>query len=120
MYNKFFEKRIIKGIIPFVFVIVLIFFSFPACQEDEILQKVNSETETNHPFQLKSATFSAGDIDALILKIESFLSKGDLESGLANSFIVKVQNAKKSLEKENEKASANQLHALLNHVQDFL
>lgn len=116
MGKKFFEKRIIKGMIPFVFVIVLISAVFQSCQKDDILQSVNPETETIQANQLKSATITTDDIVGLIRKIIHYLEVGDLESDLANAFIVKLENAKKSLEKGNEKASTNQLQALMNQV----
>jgi len=120
MKKKLFEKKIIKGLFPLILAIVLVSVSFQACEKDELLQNNDSQTELNQANLLKSASISAGDIDALITKIENFIISGDLESGLANAFIIKLENAKKSLEKGNEQASTNQLQALMNQVKGLL
>jgi len=120
MKKELFEKKIIKGMFPFVFAAVLISVSFQACQKDEILPEVNSGTAAVQANQLKSATFSTSDIDLLIVKIENYLNEGNLEPGLANAFTVKLENAKKSLEKGNEKASINQLQALINQLKGLV
>lgn len=120
MKKELFLKKIIKGKFPLVFAIVLISVSFQACQKDEILSNTDSEAAVNQPNLLKSATISDSDIDAVIVKIENYLNEGGLESGLANAFTVKLENAKKSLEKGNEKASTNQLQALINQLKDLV
>ncbi|MGD9931739.1 MAG: FISUMP domain-containing protein [Mangrovibacterium sp.] len=120
MEKKLFQKSIFKGIFPFVLSVLLLAVSFQSCQKDEILPGYDPESELNQSGLLKSAFISAEDIDAVIQRIQSYLSAGDLESGLANAFIVKLENAKKSLEKGNEEASINQVQALFNQVEGLL
>ena len=110
MGKKMFEKRTIKRMIPYVLALVLISISFQSCQKDEILLNDNFENES---IQLKSATISIGAIDALIDKIENYETTGVLDSKLANVFIKELENVKKSLEKENEKAAENLLQAII-------
>lgn len=120
MEKKLFVKRIYKGMLPFVLTVLLMTFTFQSCQKDELLTGIDPESGLNQDGQLKSASITAAGIDLMIQRIAGYLSEGTLESGLANAFTVKLENAGKSLEKGNEEASVNQVHALLNQVEGLM
>jgi hypothetical protein len=106
--------------IPVVLISVLFSVSFHSCQKDEIILNANSEADVNQSGQLKGATISTEEIDALILKIENYVKAGKLEHGIANSLIYKLENAKKSLKKGNEIPAMNQLQAVINELEDLI
>ncbi len=112
------KKRIIKGMISSVFVIVLISVSFQSCQKDEILLNDNFENKAIQSNQSKSASISG--IDVLIDKIEDYESEGELDSKLAKVFIKELENVKKSLDKENEKAAENLLQSLIYQLEGLM
>jgi hypothetical protein len=121
------KKGFIQRIIPVVLIAVIFSVSFHSCQKDESILNVDSEVDINQSGQLKSATISTDDIDdmiqeidALILKIENYVTTGDLEHGIANSLISKLENAKKSLENGNEIPAMNQLQAVINELEDLI
>lgn len=49
---------------------------------------------------LKSTSVSAEDIDAMIAKINGYADRKMLDPGLANSLVSKLENAKKTWERE--------------------
>ena len=120
MKKELFGTRIFKGMFPFVLTVLLIAVSFPSCQKNEILPEIDPQSELNQSGQLKSASISIAGIDLMIQRIETYLSQGILESGLANAFTVKLENAKKSVEKGNMQASINQIRALMNQIEGLI
>lgn len=114
------QKSFLQSMIQTVLIFVLIFGTFYSCQEDETVLVRNPETLTSESGQLKSATISIAAIDALILKIENYVNDGDLAPGIANALISKLENAKKSLEKGNEKAAMNQLQAVVSQLESLV
>jgi uncharacterized protein (TIGR02145 family) len=118
--TQYSRKGFIQRMIPIVLISVLFSVSFHSCQKDESILSANSEADVNQSGQLKSATISTDDIDALILKIENYVITGHLEPGIANSLISKLENAKKSLEKGNEIPAMNQLQAVINELEDLI
>jgi hypothetical protein len=59
-------------------------------------------------------------IDDLIAKVEALEADGVLNKGQANAFIVKLNAAKKSIEKGYNQTAVNQLNAFINQVMDFM
>jgi uncharacterized protein (TIGR02145 family) len=108
-------KTILRAAILLMVLIPFLFIS--SCQKEEPLITDSDSISVN---QLKSGTISADDIDDLITKIENYVTSGDLEPGIANSFLVKLINAKKSLENGIENAAVNQLIALKNQLEDLI
>lgn len=108
-------KILVKDSILLLFLITFLFTS--SCQKEEQVIMDSDSVSVN---QLKSGTVSAAEIDELITKIEGYVTDGDLEPGIANSLILKLNNAKKSLEKGNERAAANQLRAVQNQLEDLV
>jgi len=59
-------------------------------------------------------------MDDLIAQVQQLYSDGVLNSGQANSLIVKLNAAKKSLNNGKTNTAINQLQAFINHVYDFI
>jgi len=59
-------------------------------------------------------------IDDLITQVQQLYSDGVLNSGQANSLIVKLNAAKKSLNKGQTNTAINQIQAFINQVYDFI
>ena len=114
------KRGFIQRIIPAALIAVLFSFSFHSCQKDEGILNTNSEAEVYQSGQLKSATITTDAIDALILKIEGYVTTSGLGHGIANALISKLENAKKSIEKGNEKAAMNQLQAAINQLEGLV
>ncbi|MFO7671203.1 MAG: fibrobacter succinogenes major paralogous domain-containing protein [Bacteroidales bacterium] len=110
----------IRRIIPFVLITILFSVSFHSCQKDESILSANTEADVIQSGQFKSATNSNDFIVALILKIENYVTSGDLEPGIANALISKLENAIKSLEKGNEQAANNQLQAVVRQLESLV
>lgn len=111
--------RLFKCALQFASLSLLILV-FTACQKDEIILNSDSETELTQTGQLKSAGASISYIEGLIQQIEDYVTSGDLEPGIANSLISKLENAKNKLEKGNEKAAMNLLQAVLSQLESLV
>ncbi len=60
------------------------------------------------------------EVGSLITKIENYVASGNLNAGIANSLISKLQNAQKSLEKGNLNAAISQLQTCLKQIEDLV
>ena len=60
------------------------------------------------------------DVGSLITIIEDYVASGNLNAGVANSLISKLQNAQKSLEKGNYNAAISQLQTCLKQIEDLV
>ncbi|MCK5705156.1 MAG: hypothetical protein KAI29_28590 [Cyclobacteriaceae bacterium] len=96
-------------------IIFLVLMVCTTCTKDEALLTPDGELSALKKAKVENATISVAAIDALIQKIEDYVP-AELEPGIANSLISKLENAKKSLEKGNEKAAMNQLQAVINQL----
>jgi len=114
------KNEVNRWLIPGVIIALLLSISIQSCQKEESLPIVNSDDETFQKVQLKSTTISLDDIDALILMIQNYVLTGEPGEGIVNSFIMKLQNVKMTLEKGNEKAAINQLQALINQLEELI
>ncbi len=101
-------------------IIFLVLLVCTTCTKDEALLTPDGERSALKAAPVENAPISIDAIDALILKIENYVSIGDLEPGIANSLISKLENAKKSLEKGNEVAAMNQLQSVLNQLENLV
>jgi len=110
------QKGFKKSLIPVVLIAVLFSVSFNSCQKDESILNASPADGLIQNGQLKSASISVPLIDDLISKINGYVSSGDLETGIANALISKLENAKKSLDKGNDGAATNQLQAVANQL----
>ncbi len=59
-------------------------------------------------------------IDDLIGDVSDLVTPGSLNEGQGNALIVKLEAAKKQLDKEKDKAAVNQLKAFINQVTAFV
>ncbi|GET20339.1 uncharacterized protein (TIGR02145 family) [Prolixibacter denitrificans] len=113
------RKGFMGRIIPIVLIAVLFSVTFQSCQKDESI--LNAAPGG----QLKSASISTVSqsssistvlITNLISKINGYVTKGELQSGIANALVSKLKNVIKSVDKGNEKPAMNQLQAVINQV----
>ena len=118
--NQYSQKSFMQSMIQIILIIVLIFGTFHSCQKDGTVLVTNSEALTSQSSQLNIAPISIAAIDALIVKIEGYVATSTLEPGIANALISKLENAKKSLEKGNEKPAMNQLQAVLSQLESLV
>lgn len=109
-------KGFMKNLVPVVLIAVLFSVSFNSCQKDENVLNTSMADNVIQKGQLKSASISAVLIDDLISKINGYVSSGELDPGIANALVSKLENAKKSLDKGNDGAATNQLQAVANQV----
>lgn len=106
-----------QSMIPVVLIAILLSVSFHSCQKDESVLNASPASNVIENGQLKSASISVVLIDKLISAISGFVISGDLESGIANALIAKLENTKRSIEKGNESAAINQFQAVANQVE---
>jgi uncharacterized protein (TIGR02145 family) len=114
------KKVVVFGTIAHKMILFLVlapFLFLCSCQNEE---SMTVESELISENQLKSGTISNEEIDELIFKIEGYVAEGYLDSGIANSLILKLKNARKSLEKGNDRAASNQLRAVQNQLEDLI
>ncbi len=119
-------KRILQAlgmniIIRFVTVcfVLIPLLSIQSCQvEDDVLNEV--QESVSNEAQLKNATVTSADIDALVHLINSMVVANELESGIANSLLSKLENAKKSLENDKTKTAMNQFYAIVKQLKDLI
>ena len=113
------RKGFMGRIIPVVLIAVLLSVTFQSCQKDEGI------LDAGQADQLKSASISSASqsssistvlINNLISKINGYVTSGELQSGIANALVSKLENAIKSVDKGNEKPAMNQLQAAINQV----
>jgi len=113
------RKGFMGRIIPVVLIAVLLSVTFQSCQKDEGI------LDAGQAGQLKSASISSASqsssistvlINNLISKINGYVTSGELQSGIANALVSKLENAIKSIDKGNEKPAMNQLQAAINQV----
>jgi uncharacterized protein (TIGR02145 family) len=119
------RKGFTEGIIPVVLIAVLLSVTFQSCQKDEGILDVGQAASANQAGQLKSASISSASqslfistvlINNLISKINGYVTSGELQSGIANALVSKLENAIKSVDKGNKTPAMNQLEAAINQV----
>ena len=101
-------------------VIALVISAGSSCQKDEIMLDTKLQNEMTQSNQLKNSNISISSIDEIIQLIEKYVSEGILDEGISKSLISKLENAKKSLTKGNEKAASNQLKAVINAINELI
>lgn len=105
------QWEIITRVIHHVLIVLLFALFVLSCQEEK-----NLFLEEPAQAELKSGTITIEEIDALILKIEDYVTSGMLDPGIANSLISKLQNAKKSIDKGNGNAVTNQVQSVIKQL----
>lgn len=114
----FIRMGIRSVIIPAIVSFLIFSVPFHACQKEESM--LDQEEGNVLAFQLKSGAITTSEIDAVIEKIKDYVISGDITPGIANSLIVKLENAKRSLDRGNEKALMNQLNAVTNQLNNLV
>jgi len=112
------KKDFMQNTIFIMFIAFLLIVSFTSCQKDEII--INTDKEISESARLKSGSVSITNIEVLILKIDNYISTGNLEQGIGNALISKLENAIKSLEKGKEKPATNQVQAVINQLDNLI
>lgn len=97
-------KSFIFGMIPVVFFAFILSFSFQSCQKEEAILVQEEST-------LKSAT-----IPSYFSGIINAIEELELNKGISNSLLSKINNTIKSVEKGNSGAAVNQLKAFINEI----
>ena len=117
--NQSSQKGIVQSIIPIVLAAFLFSISFHSCQKEENILEKNQEYVIPQSNNLKSIIYPT-EIDILIIKIEDYVTNGDLKQGIANAMISKLTNAKKSIEKGNEKLAVNSIFAIVQQLESLI
>jgi uncharacterized protein (TIGR02145 family) len=113
-------KRCILRMTLFMMTVLTFFVLLSACQKEETTDREIPGDKTSEAISLKNSSITIAEIQALIQKIEDLVQSGELDSGIANSMIFKLQNAIKSLEKGNTKAAMNQCQSVINQLADLI
>jgi hypothetical protein len=95
-----------------------------SCQKENPLSENQMIFDTEAETEISTLQLDLNSVLDYLYKAEAIIgdisNEGLLNQGNANSLIAKLENARKSIDKNNANALKGQLNALINEIEDFI